>query len=376
MTHLPFLHPSRRHVPPAIRALGLVLFAFGVPRAAPSQEPAAHGGVGIVRGVVQAGTDEPVPYAVVALNPRFAQRFTDGAGIFVFSRVPAGTYHLLVRQVGFKPLDTAVVVVANQTLAVNATLERLTVQLEAITVVASRGCTQPGPPDAGTPELAALFDQLKQNATQYKLLATNYQFRYKMARRFTDLDEAGNVAWARGDTVEYVSSALVHYRPGDVVGVATLPDGSTTPAVVLPTLSDLADSVFQARHCFSLIGQVEQDGAEVVRFHFRPPDALEAPDLEGDVDLDPRSYQIRRASISLTHADKVQDGMRSATSTITFAELLPNIVVQKRVESVQVLAEPALQLGGAKHIARYVEVQRLVGTRFLRPLPGGQEPSP
>jgi hypothetical protein len=173
-----------------------------------------------------------------------------------------------------------------------------------------------------------------------------------------------------------VSSALVNYRPGDVVGVAPLPDGTTTRAVILPTLTDLADSVFQAHHCFAFVGRVEQGGTEVVRFSFRPPDALESPDLEGDVDLDPRSYQIRRASVSVTHADKAQGGMRSATSTITFAEVLPNIVVQKRVESVQVLAEPALLLGGRKHITRYVEDQQLAGVRFLHPLPGGQEPNP
>jgi hypothetical protein len=349
--------------------------ALAAPRAAWPQEPAASG-TGIVRGVVEAGPDEPVPYAVVALTPRFAQRFTDGTGTFVFSRVPPGRYHLLARQVGYKPLDTVVVVVAAQTATVAVTLERLTVQLAEITVVASRGCTQPGPPDAGSPELAALFEQLRQNALQYKLLATTYQFRYRMARTFTDLDEMGNVAWTRGDTVEYVSSAFVHYRPGEVLSVAPLPDGTTTRAVILPTLSDLADSVFQAHHCFSFIGRVEQGGTEVVRFHFRPPETLRVPDMEGDVDLDPRSYQIRRASISLTHADQAMDGMRSATSTITFAELLPNIVVQQRVESVQVLAEPVLQLGGAKHIARYVEDQQLAGVRFLRPLPGGQEPSP
>ncbi len=113
-----------------------------------------------------------------------------------------------------------------------------------------------------------------------------------------------------------------------------------------------------------------------MRFHFRPPDTLQAPDLTGDVDLDPRTYQIRRATISLTHADKALEGMRSATSTITFAELLPNVVVQKRVESVQVLAAPVLQLGGVKHIGRYEEDQQLAGVHFLHPLPGGQGPRP
>jgi len=358
------------------RALALALLGLGSARAAASQEPAPQGGYATVRGVVQAGPDEPVPYAVVAMNPRFAQRFTDGGGGFVFTRVPAGTYRLVARQVGYKPVDTAVVVTANQSLTVTVTLERLTVVLEEITVVASRGCTQPGPPDAGSPELAALMEQLRQSAARYKLLAGTYQYRYRMARVFRDIDELGHVLYMVRDTVDYVSTALVQYRPGAVVGLTRLPDGSTSRAVILPTLSDLADSVFLAHHCFSLVGQVEQGGATMVRFHFRPPESLLTPDLEGDVDLDPRSYQIRRASVSVTHAEQAQGGVRSASSTITFAELLPNIVVQKRVESVQVLADPVLQLGGSKHVARYEEDQQLAGVRFLHPLPGGQTPTP
>ena len=377
MTRAAIAHARRNRMLRPARALALTLLALVLPRAAASQEPDTRGGSGTVRGVVQVGPGEPVPYAVVALTPRFPQRFTDEVGAFSFSRVPAGTYRLVARQVGFKPFDTTVVVAPSQTLAVTATLERLTVELEEITVVATRGCTQPGPPDAGAPELAALFGQLRQSAVQYKLLVTTYQFRYRMARKFSDIDELGNVAWSQSDTVQYVSSALVQYRPGDIVSVAPLPDGTTTRAVILPPLSDLADSVFQAHHCFSFTGRVEQDGNEVVRFHFRPPDALATPDLEGDVDIDPRTYQIRRASVSVTHPDKAQDGMRSATSTITFTELLPNIVVQQRVESVQVLAERKVQPGGAlKHITRYVEDQTLADYHFLRPLPGRQSPSP
>jgi len=364
--------------PPASRlpALAFALASLAAPRAAAAQQPAQRGGAGVVRGVVQAGPDEPVPYAVVALQPRFAQRFTDAAGSFAFTHVPAGTYHLIARQVGFKPLDTTVVLAADHALDLTVTLERITVELEAITVVASRGCTQPGPPDAGSPELVSLFAELRQNAQQFKLLATTYQFRYWMARTFTDLDEVGNVASRITDTVEYVSSAQVHYRPGDVLGVTTLPDGSTTPAFVLPTLTDLADSGFQANHCFSFRGRVEQDKAEVLRFHFRPPESLTAPDLEGDVDLDPRTYHIVRASVTLTHSEAAREGVRAAGATITFSELLPNVVVQQRVTGYQDLAAPVLQLSGARHISRYLEDQRLVATRFLHPLPGGPPPQP
>ncbi|HXY70071.1 MAG TPA: carboxypeptidase regulatory-like domain-containing protein [Gemmatimonadales bacterium] len=350
------------------------LLALAAPCAA-AQE-AGPRGTAAVRGVVRSADGEPVPYAVVAMPPRFPQRFTDEAGAFAFSRIPAATYRLQVRQVGYKPFDTTVAVAPGETVTVAPVLERLTVQLEEITVVASRGCTQPGPPDAGTPELAALFDQIRQYARQYRLLATQYQFRYRMVRVFSDLNEVGNVDWTRRDTVEYLSSAIVRYRPGDVVGATDLPDGTIARTVVLPTIMDIADSVFQANHCFALTGPVPGDTAALVRFHFRPPDSLQAPDLAGDVDMDARSYQVRRITVSLTHPERAWDKMRAATSTITFAELLPNVVVQRRVESVQVLARPPLLVGGAHYVGRFAEDQTLLDTRFLHPLPSRRDSAP
>ena len=355
--------------------LTAVLHAIAAPPLLRSQEQGGRG-TGTVRGVVLAGPGEPVPYAVVAMPPRFTQRFTDESGAFSFSRVPAGTYRLQARQVGYKPVDTTVVVAASQTVSVTVVIERLTVRLEEITVVATRGCSQPGPPDAGSPELAALFEQIAQYARQYKLLATQYQYRYRMVRTFSDLDEVGAVGWTRRDTVEYVSSAIAHYRPGSVVTTADLPGGTTTPAVVLPTMTEIADSLFQAHHCFSFSGKVAEGDTGLVRFHFRPPDSLQAPDLAGDVDMDPRTYQVRRMTVSLTHPERAWDKMRSATSTITFAELMPNVVVQRSVESVQVLAKPALLVAGAHYVARFTENQALLDTHFLRPLPSRQDPGP
>lgn len=363
------MHRASRHL-----LLALALPALAAPRLLRSQEPAARG-TAVVRGVVQAGPGEPVPYAVVAMPPRFAQRFTDENGAFTFNRVPPGTYRLQARQVGYAPVDTTVVVAANQAVTVTVTIEHLTVRLEEITVVASTGCSQPGPPDAGSPELAALLAQIGQYARQYRLLATAYQFRYRMIRTFADLDEAGHVDWRRRDTVEYLSSALVHYRPGDVVTTTDQPDGTTARAVVLPTAVDIADSVFQAHHCFAYTGTVTAGDTELVRFHFRPPDSLRAPDLAGDVDMDPRSYQVRRITVSLTHPERAWDKMRSATSVITFTELLPNVVVQRSVRSVQVLAKPPL-LTGARYIARFTEDQLLLDARFLRPLTGRQDSLP
>ena len=83
---------------------------------------------------------------------------------------------------------------------------------------------------------------------------------------------------------------------------------------------------------------------------------------------------MRRLTVSLTHPEMAWDKMRAATSTITFAELLPNIVVQRRVESVQLLVKPPLRSGGLHYVAQFVEDQVLLDSRFLHPLPGRESP--
>jgi hypothetical protein len=327
-----------------------------------------------LRGLVRSTANEAIPYAVVALTPGFGQRFTDEAGAFVFANVPPGTYHLIVRQVGFRPFDTTVVKAANTLLSLTVTLERLAVELSAITVVAARHCTEPGLPDSvATPELASIFDQLRQNAERYAFLADSYPFRYRIARTFTDYDNADQVLWTATDTVQYQSNARSRYRPGDVVGFGPGPARTTARILKLPTLSDLADSAFLANHCFSFAGAVQQEGQRMVRFQFRPAESLRMADIEGDVALDAQSYQVRHATVRLTRAGRAMPGLLSAADTMTFTELYPNIVLPSRVEGTLV---PSPEYGVRRKVGRSTEVQRLIDVHFLRALPGRRSEGP
>jgi len=343
----------------------------------------AGGGVGVaraqqtgatsVRGVVRSG-GESVPYAVVSLVPGHAQRFTDDSGTFVFTGVVPGTYRLMVRQIGFKPRDTTVTKVESTPLVVTVNLERLAVQLAAITVTAPGRCTAPGLPDsARSGDLAAVFDQLRQNAERYALLADSYPYRYRLARTFTDYDQADQVLWTASDTVEYQSNARSRYRPGDVVGWGPGPVRSAARVLKLPSLSDLADSAFQASHCFAYRGTGERDDERLVRFAFRVAESVHTPDIEGEVELDADSYRIRYATIRLTHPGRALSGLLSASDAITFTELAPNIVLPSRVHGTLV---PVLQHGERRPVARSTEEQRLIGVHFLRPLPGMPAPGP
>ncbi len=327
---------------------------------------------GTVRGVVRAADGAPVPYAVVALLPGDSAQFTDDSGAFLFPGVVPGTYHLVTRQVGYRPADTTVVVQRGARLTVQVVLEQLAVELAAIKVEArGRGCVYPGPPDSAVqPQLAEVFDQLRENAARSRLLARTYPFYFRMARTFVDYDAAGSAVDSTRDTL-LLSSALRSYRPGRVVTMGRGVGSELSLVVNLPMLADFADSTFQASHCFAYAGLVSHGRGLVVRFRFVPAQSIRTPDIEGEVDLDPDNYQVRRAVISLTRPGRAMQGLASDSSVITFTEVFPNVLMPGRIDGV---LRPFFQGGVSHQIARYTEVQRLVGVEFARPLPGAPTP--
>ena len=346
--------------PAVLGAVALLTIAGGPRRAPAQQRPDA------VRGVVRSGGVR-IPYAVVELGAPRGKQFSDDSGTFRFSGVPPGPYALKVRQVGYRPYDTTVVKIEGTPLLVSVNMEALVIELAAITVAVPRACAAPGPPDSVlAPELAAVFEQLRQNAERYAFLSDSYPFHYRLSRVFADYDETGRSVWSATDTVRYLSSGRVRYRPGQVLALGPGPEHSLAKVIRLPTLSDLADSAFQANHCFYYAGTVVRDNGRFVRFDFVPVDSLRTPDIEGEVDLDARSFQIRFATIRLTRVGRAMPGLTSTSSTIAFAELYPNIVLPSRMEGQLV---PAPRFDVRTPIARSTETQQLLDVRFVRALP-------
>jgi hypothetical protein len=82
----------------------------------------AHAQQVAVSGVVRdAVSSAPLVGAIVTLGPTTDERTTrtDASGAFSFSKVPAGTYALLVRRLGYEPSRTSVGVPATQPIAVD-----------------------------------------------------------------------------------------------------------------------------------------------------------------------------------------------------------------------------------------------------------------
>jgi hypothetical protein len=349
------------------------LIALLVAAAAPARAQ-QHGEV---RGMVRTAIGDPVPYAVVSLSPGFTQRFTNDSGDFHFFGVRPGRYRLLARQIGYQPESTTVVVVADSVTDVTVSLEHLTVELSEINVVEEKvppltpwRCSDPGPPDPTRDQaLGEVFEQLRQNAERYWLLADSYPVLYRMVRRTGYVDRAGRAVLTSGaDTVSLRTDSRWHYAPGHLVAEFRGPSGGTELQANLPTLPDLADTAFQRTHCFRLAGVDTLEGGRYLRVDFRAADRLLEPDADGAVYLDTATYVIRYATVRLTHPERVTTGLAGLTATERFREIASALVIVDSISSDQEGYE------GLTRRTR-VEEQRLLDLFFLRPLPRARRDS-
>jgi len=288
----------------------------------------------------------------------FSRRFTDQTGAFTFAGVAPGTYHLLARQIGYTPLDTVLAVLADSAPVLRIALSHMAIQLPPVTVTGKTTCGTAGP--VGAPELAAVFDQLLENARRFELLADSFPHRFRIERIFTTVDRQGRNEVSQVDTFERESSFRWPYRPGRIVGPPTGPLNNDR-LVRLPSLSDFADSTFVDAHCFRLVGRDTLAGSTFIRVDFAPVAALRSTDVEGAAYLDPVTYQIRYTTVRLTRPERGIPGVAAMVATIHFSEIAPGILLHDHVRSVETFA-------WSHTPAERIEEQRLLGVHFLRAL--------
>lgn len=325
--------------------------------AAVLQQPSLRG------TVIGAETREPLGLSIVTLHPGLGTQFTDPGGAFSFTDLGAGTYLLSVRQIGYVPLDTQIVLRADIAATLVVTLRRLAVELPAIIVVGHARCTKPGPPDREvTPALAAVFDQLIENARRLELLADSYPFRYRLERSERDVTRRGDSLRAEVDTIELENrQTRRRYRPGLVVTAGTGPYRGLT-VVTLASLHELADSTFHQSHCFRLAGRDTVEGESLIRIDFEPDEQLGSTDIAGSAYLDPLTYGLRFTETRLTRPERAHlPTVRSVVARTRFREIAPGIVLQDQVHAVWVYRSSVN--------ANRVESQRLLGVHFSRTLP-------
>ncbi len=275
------------------------LLLLATAQLAAAQRPSLRG------TVVSAETGQALGFSIVTLHPNLGRQFTDGAGAFVFGETKPGRYLLSVRQIGYTPLDTQIVMGADTTTRVRIALRHLAIELPPVTIAAAR-CTRPGRPDSSDAALLAVFDQLQENARRFELLANSYPFEY-------DLEIATREVNARGDTSGpqlrrlRLSSKENHpYAVGRVVEPAWGPWGNPDSFVVIHSaeLQDLGNPDFVASHCFLLAGRDTIGGDTLVRIDFEPAIRLGSADMAGAAYLDPMTYELRYTETLLTRPER------------------------------------------------------------------------
>src|SRR5215217_746939 len=76
----------------------------------------------IAGSVVAKGTNVTLGYSVVGVTPGGADRFTDSEGRFAFGDLRAGRVRILVKHIGYAPLDTSFSVAAGDSIALRLEL--------------------------------------------------------------------------------------------------------------------------------------------------------------------------------------------------------------------------------------------------------------
>jgi len=344
-----------------VRVLIGTAVMLGITVAAPGRS-AAQGTGALSVTVTAQQTGVSLPYAVVALPERAVERFTDAGGRATIVALPSGSYEIAVRRIGFAPYRGRVVIEVGTITTAAITLAQIPVQLTGMMVRPREVCAKPGMPDrARDPAVYDVVELLRENADQFRLLTSQYPFRYATQRVFASLADSAVFVQAV-DTLVAESRLLGGYRPGRVVRDQRGPGGRTETTMAIPGLSDIAAPSFLANHCFHFGGIVTEGAETWVRLEVRAADKLRSPDVHGTFFLDSATAQLRRMELEMSRPDRLPrrlQGIRTVAVATTFREITPGLSLVDRVCAIN--WQKPFQGRGRSHP---VELQQLAAYRF------------
>jgi hypothetical protein len=349
-------------------AVSSALAVFAVPASAQMLRREATGSV--VGTVVTQESGQPLPFSTVSVPTLSRQRFTDDNGMFSFTDLPAGPTKLRIKHLGYSPLDVTVDIRAGGVDTVRVVLTHIVVQLTPVAVRADAECIEPGVPTATMDDSAfmTVFDQLRMNADQYRLLTDHYPFRTLTERRLAHTLVNGDYRIDSIDTLVIDSRLRWTYRPGDVLtrsGATRFNSG--TLMLNIPTIAQFADQPFLDNHCFYNGGTEVIDGVELLRVDFVAAARIKTPDVSGSMYLDPKTFQIRRSVLRLSRIPKEVAGLVGTEAVTIFQETLPSVPVIAGITSVNKLDVDRRR---GSSTAFMNEQQTLLKVEFMNGRPG------
>jgi hypothetical protein len=319
------------HVTKPARALFLASVALSVPVAAQPDTSA------ILSVFVTSREDgQGLPYGTIAIHSLGFTRFTDETGHLTIRRLPAGSYTIVAREIGFAPKDTVLALQSGDHQSVTIALRRVAIRLARVTVREQRShdCTGTGIPEySSDSDVNEVFHQLKGNIDRVRLLNDQYPLLYsldrvRLSRRPGSFDRV-----IQHDTTVF-DDRRPPYAPGQVI-YSDMDHGEKKRMVRLITFADLGDSAFLSNHCFAYGGLPFVDRKRMIRIDFTPAKWLRAPDVEGSIFLDADRYVVRRAEFHLSHPERADPPIGAFGVTTTFREVAPLITLFETVDSDQ-----------------------------------------
>jgi Carboxypeptidase regulatory-like domain len=339
--------------------VGLALFA---PSGLVAQQSGAPESTGVLSMLVTSRDDgQALPYGTIAIQSLAIRRFTDATGRLTLRGLPPGSYTIEAREIGFAPRDTIVTVHAGAPMEVTIPLGRVAIRLARINVHAhrSRDCTVPGIPAAGADsDVNAIFSELRSNIDRVRLLSEEYPLSYSLERLRVRRRAGAPDVVIEHDTVVF-DDRREAYKPGNVV-YFDVDHGVRTQMARLVTFSDLADSVFQANHCFEYAGEPKVGKEPMIKIDFRAARWVHTPDVEGSIYLDANRYVVRRAVVHLSHGERADPPVGDFGITTTFREVAPLLTLFETVDADE-------RLGDA---GRAFEHDKLLSYRYVERSPG------
>jgi hypothetical protein len=305
----------------------------------------------VVGRVVLHDGGEPLANAAVSVLPGGVQRLAGEDGAFVLRDLPSGEVRLRFRHIGFAPKDTALVVRANDTVRFTIEMARLALELPA--VVVNGACTDRTPFEDRPPVLAALFDQVTQNAERLRLLARERPFAIEM------INTRGIPGRTKIDTDTVVRGPLPPepYKPGHIMRDF---QGRKNAGVVQLELADIADT-FNNNHCLRYAGQERFGSDSVIRVDFEPvPWLARQVDFEGSIFVRVDGYQLVGLVTRMNRMPKEwSNTIRGHGQRARFEELVSGVPVLAGVEITNTFPGSAVPVLVAR--------SRVIGVRWLAP---------
>lgn len=295
---------------------------------------------------------QAIPFVLLSLDRPRLDFFSTEQGRFALPALSRGEHRLLVRQLGYQPLEVLLIAGDGARESLDLVLEPKALILPTLVATA---CATAGELE---PEVRAVLDAASENARRLDLMQRDYPYAavYQQVRETYSRD--GGLLGRVPSRQELRFWEKSTYRPGQAIVPGR---GKAVDVAYFSATALLAES-FRKTHCFRFGGADSSDPeARLLTLEFEPLASLKGPDWEGKLTLDSRG--VLRSSEARLVARKPKDSWPVAVlCQVTYDAVGGTLPMESALVCRVRIGEP--------HATETVEEWRLECQRFVKKVPG------